>query len=718
MTGQPQEVEANHATAGTADELMQTGSRDDKGNKEEVSTSRHDSHDEYQLLPKQNVSNSEYTTQKDVDIITEEKSVPMVDVAVDDVSIVASIEPNSSTGDPILHADACVQHAPSLTSNSSQTKWHRKVNKVIQYEALELSDFGIDRNVQEEVLESLKRVTPLFERALQENEVVDIFADYLDIPEKGDISIIRSAEDDDSIKALVNFTDLVFGKGKVVQLIDVHPANKDIVAVSVCETGIVDESSSSPAYILLWRFNQTRPQCILKAPLDCPVFRFNPTQPHLIVGGCRNGTVLLWDTSNHLNEAPSSQYRDQETDASDGNENDRAVVMPEALSLPEHGHTRMVADICWLPAHVQINSRGCLLDKAYTSDTSSQFFTVSGDGQIIFWDVRYRDIMAGKLPHIAKIKQSKQALDSDQDFPMMKWMPLFKIKPKRLEGTGELSLCKVLFPSTGSRTSFKASQIICASEEGDLLSVDWRPKMDSGKDGNEKEQDREFASQEYVQWMKQDHNRPCISLSQSTFFPEFALTTSDWNFHIWRIDGDSSRIPVYSSPNTNSFITGGQWSPTRPGVIYISKTDGAIDIWDFVTEGCYDPQTSVLIPNSIAAMTLLTGPNNNQKLAVGDNSGSLHIFEVPRNLAHPYPNEQALMKTFLDRETKCNSMNVETTASEAGEILAELTTPSSATQDQQHKQTAVGQPKKEKIDGLTEEEDALYLEMEQHFLAT
>jgi len=63
-------------------------------------------------------------------------------------------------------------------------------------------------------------------------------------------------------------------------------------------------------------------------------------------------------------------------------------------------------------------------------------------------------------------------------------------------------------------------------------------------------------------------------------------------------------------------------------------------------------------------------------------------------------------------------MNVETTASEAGEILAELTTPSSATQDQQHKQTAVGQPKKEKIDGLTEEEDALYLEMEQHFLAT
>lgn len=541
--------------------------------------------------------------------------------------------PSDGNSNDFLRSEAYIQNAPYLKPNGSQTIWHEKMDSETQYVTLEASEFGINDNdaLQEKLLESLKRVTPFFEEAFMDNELFDIHVDYVDIPDKGDISIFRS--DDDTVKALGNYTDIVYSKGRAVQYLDIHPTQKDIVAISICNPGPMDEiiptlNTSTPAYVIVWQYGQIRPRYLLKAPLDCTVFRFNPTQPHLVVGGCRNGTILLWDTSNEdQNDInPPIDY----TEENNGEDEGRKVILPLALSLPEHGHKQMVADLCWLPAHIQINTQGQLLDNVDLSGTSSQFFTVSGDGQILFWDVRYKEIMAGKLPHVAKVKQSKQTMEFDKDFPMMKWVPLFKIKPKRLEGSGELSLSRVVFPGS------KPTEIICASEEGDLVSIDWCPESGTN-DGNEKE--HEFSSQDYVQWMARDHDRPSISLSLSNFFPDFALTVSDWNFHIWHIDG-SGRKPVYESPNAKSLIACGQWSPTRPGVIYISKADGSIDVWDFVTNGCYSPHTTMpLVPNCITAMNFTSSPENNI-IAVGDKIGSLHLFELPRHLVHPYPNER------------------------------------------------------------------------------
>lgn len=39
-------------------------------------------------------------------------------------------------------------------------------------------------------------------------------------------------------------------------------------------------------------------------------------------------------------------------------------------------------------------------------------------------------------------------------------------------------------------------------------------------------------------------------------------------------------------------------------------------------------------------------------LAVGDANGNLHIFDLPRNLWKPLPNEKAVVRQFLDRELK------------------------------------------------------------------
>ena len=71
-------------------------------------------------------------------------------------------------------------------------------------------------------------------------------------------------------------------------------------------------------------------------------------------------------------------------------------------------------DIAWLPCHVQINAKGQLLAKQYLTSETHQFFTISGDGYVLFWDIRFEDIMMGKIPHIAKVKGMKQPQHQQQ----------------------------------------------------------------------------------------------------------------------------------------------------------------------------------------------------------------------------------------------------------------------------------------------------------------
>jgi hypothetical protein len=52
-------------------------------------------------------------------------------------------------------------------------------------------------------------------------------------------------------------------------------------------------------------------------------------------------------------------------------------------------------------------------------------------------------------------------------------------------------------------------------------------------------------------------------------------------------------------------------------------------------------------------MEFLASSNINsrqQLLAVGDESGTLHIFEIPRNITRTVHREEAIMSKFLDRE--------------------------------------------------------------------
>jgi hypothetical protein len=74
-------------------------------------------------------------------------------------------------------------------------------------------------------------------------------------------------------------------------------------------------------------------------------------------------------------------------------------------------------------------------------------------------------------------------------------------------------------------------------------------------------------------------------------------------------------------------------------------------VWDF-TDSSFHPSIELKAAHAkITSLELLASVNSRlQLIAVGDEVGTLHIFEMPRNLVKPVHREEAIMLKFLERE--------------------------------------------------------------------
>lgn len=116
---------------------------------------------------------------------------------------------------------------------------------------------------------------------------------------------------------------------------------------------------------------------------------------------------------------------------------------------------------------------------------------------------------------------------------------------------------------------------------------------------------------------------------------------------------------MFSSPLSGSYLTAGAWSSSRPAVIFIASGDGNILVWDF-TDSSFHPSLELKAAHAkITSMEIYTSSHaRHQLLAVGDEAGTLHIFEMPRNLTKPVHKEESIMQKFLERELQVTSFRL------------------------------------------------------------
>jgi len=316
-------------------------------------------------------------------------------------------------------------------------------------------------------------------------------------------------------------------------------------------------------------------QYALQTPVEISSIEFAPENPKVLIGGCINGQLISWDLGSQEHVISEGRKQNNEQAAAtklEGDEEDKsqqqAIKMKELImSNIDKSHKNYVADIKFIPGAVKV-------DRKMPNDGKSfHFVSCSEDGQVHIWDTRNIEISELKL-----LASKGKAVG---------WVPFMTIQLQRSEG-GELGLSRILFDPKQDTTTFWG-----ASDEGELALIDWsvRPTQNG----------EEQRAAEYVQriYESERNSRPVLALERSPFYEDLLLTVHDFHFAIWKISLLEREEPIFRSANTRGAQnTCGAFSPTRPGVIFITKNNG-IDIWDF-----YDQSNKPSIQMNLASQTI------------------------------------------------------------------------------------------------------------------
>mmetsp|Transcript_18899 Transcript_18899/g.43926 ORF Transcript_18899/g.43926 Transcript_18899/m.43926 type:complete len:805 (-) Transcript_18899:117-2531(-) len=525
--------------------------------------------------------------------------------------------------------DVGVQAVKERRESSCQTTWYRPVNKSTQYSSSDFLQSDQDQSYDkvDELTSFLSAVSVGVEEALQTNETVDIFQEefsHLGEEESGAISKTNS-----SIKEFRNFYDVQYTKGKRIEWVEWVPHSQDMLASSCCDSAPFSErlessGKASVSSVLLWSFQDSlQPHAILLSPFEVPVFKFYPSNEHFIIGGVSSGQMLVWKLSDaDLGHA----RREKNKGAADEEKNSTAIVQHKIISVIDESHKRPVLGMEFLPAPLEIERRGRTASEKNPKDGPIKYvLTIGCDGQVMIWDL------------LAMLEAM-----NDHDFV---WKPVHRIQLNRQDSGTEMGCCQVLychdrFDEKGQKclTNFYAS-----TEEGELVFGDWAARV---------EEDRKPEFVKRLSHVSKTY-RPMLSLERSPFFPDVILGVTDWAFYLWK-DGlkehlfQSSYCTAY-----DKYFARGVWSPTRPSVIFLGLVSGGIDIWDFSDQSHKASLSDAGgLSMAISSMSFLRHGDfhNDQKLAVGDAQGHLHVHSIPKNLVRQAGKEFQTMQKFLERE--------------------------------------------------------------------
>ena len=483
----------------------------------------------------------------------------------------------------------------------------------------------------------IKQVEYSVEEALQSNEIINVFQD--DFEMLGDEEAAAGGKVNSAQMQQRTFIENDYCKGKRVSCIKFHPTKPYLVAMSMIDNMDFDSRSliqgkSFESYVLILNFSDAHIitlNYVLETPIEITTIEFHPENTNVLTGGCLNGQVIVWDLSSQDHRITSGPKTKEGTDEdgaqpqATGEDDDKSQTIIKMKHLCQSSiiasHKNFVGDIAFIPPTINVDKRNP------SGGKHTHFISISEDGIVNLWDTRPVDKEALKLA------------------PEYIWKPYLKLDLFKQDGSGELGLSRILLQANQTTPTFWA-----ASDEGDLVLVDWSVKPISTGDDQPK-----FA--EYVKFTydSMKEGRPALSLERSPFFPNLLLTVHNFYFAIWKIDLDGYEKPIFvSAPQISAHNTCGAFSPTRPGVIFITKTNG-IDVWDFLDQS-NKPSLQFNFASSpfmYCKFQYFKHVDNKQYMAYGDkDNGTLFLQEIPSNLKNIFENEEEIINDFWAREVK------------------------------------------------------------------
>ncbi|CAH6777166.1 dynein axonemal intermediate chain 3 [Phodopus roborovskii] len=470
-----------------------------------------------------------------------------------------------------------------------------------------------------------------------------------------------------------------------------------------------------PSLILFWSFSDPiHPQLMLESPDDIFCFEFCPSDPNIIAGGCINGQVVLWDITSHADrieniKAGSSRSKKATLKPMfllEPDSNKEAMYIRHcAVSSIENGHRKVITDIHWLPDSFEINRMGSVFENR--NGINCQLVTCSADCTICFWDIRPQKptssaatatttttttTTTNNSQQPAAEKKKEETIEIPFDVPStflhldLSWKPLSRIKlskgetsldhcPTKLSLSEDPLLCRIQGTSSihvllkdkvlNQVKALKTAEInpyhnleagivnilkpiedfntkfFVGTEEGEVIYTDWKMERDS--------ETGRFMAKKPVN-LYTVHDGAVHTIQRSPFYNDIILTIGGWNVAIWKEEVMTG--PLLQTCCAPKRYTAGHWSLTRPGVFYIGREDGYVDIWDLLEKTHEPAQSQNICITMITYIKPWTFSSKQQFIAIADYYGTLHILEIPWTLSHPSFNEVSSVNYYFEREVR------------------------------------------------------------------
>ncbi|CAK1545995.1 unnamed protein product [Leptosia nina] len=490
----------------------------------------------------------------------------------------------------------------------------------------------------------------------------------------------------------VCFTD-VRAKDKYVSCAVFHPMWSGIVAIGYSDgspTVIKTVSSRADPIqravyglnpVLIWsHIDSLIPKLFLESPREVKVLSFCPFNENILIGGCINGQIILWDLTNKLENVERmevlSEKREKYRIAMNAhmgwmkNVQDNAVVQPTALSNLITSHYGPITSINWLSPNFTVTPTG---KSIFNNDKkkSLMFFSGSDDGVILIWNLSVENVtqFEGK-----KVKKSKRVpkrpsglLVDVSDYKVLDRVlqPCYKIvlgaagQPQTLPvqsfGMNAPVIKYINTPrNTGTGRKYFTSEIVkqceadnntilyCGSQHGEHIRITWEGhEFNTGEVVNS-----EYADIKYSCCI---HDGIISSTQKNPFINHITLTVGGKILAIWSDKLSSKPLTWKKRPYR---LTAGVWSLYKPSLFFVTTSEGDLETWDLLLRSDQPIAIQTLSGNMLTGISLHTLPLAKNIIGVSDVNGSFRLFLDPPIFMIENPNYTGRMEATIIRELK------------------------------------------------------------------
>ncbi|XP_017066710.1 dynein intermediate chain 3, axonemal [Drosophila eugracilis] len=585
-----------------------------------------------------------------------------------------------------------VQSAPPKIDREQQTNPTFPSNAWSQYlyeiddEDLELDETDVDEEEEKKKAQAKPGTYVEPEKKPPEmSEQIEMLLNTLDFNQidsyRDDYSMISSRQvvqyTNPYLQEFLCFANISKSNKRFVAGYDWYPKLSGLIAVSYAFStpATVNEASNRVDYVqravlepnpvLLWSFSDNLNYKLeFEAPIENTALTFCPFNGDLLLGGSKNGQVVLWDLQgrgDRLDEeeyltAAQAKYRimigeflNWTIDIEDN------VIPPTTISSLDCSPKGAITSFYWLGRSIYLSQFGKVYNDPDTRNHHKFFVTCAFDGTISFWDL---DGAGGKGKEKMRNRMlPKELTQSESPFKSMAIKPTYNLNfPEPLTGIiADTSCFSCLTPvpklihANPSNYPIKLipkdpptmrQSMIVSTFYGHVSRIDWQGTYVEGQPSELINSSIPFAMV---------HNGPVVMMKKNPFYPELFASIGRTILAIWKEDYNYS--PIFWRQRACD-LTAVAWSETRPAVLYLTRSDGILEAWDILARDDDACLTEILGGGIITGITEHRPSLPYKILGIGDYNSSIRMVKLPHSFDVPLPNELQQLVNYVLKEER------------------------------------------------------------------